>query len=234
MPRREPNPYNSRARAVESALRDYAASTRVHVSSISRADAREILKGRGLYSSEGSLSRDLAAIRKAQPDFGGPRTAWTRTNTEFIDIDGRALAATRWEFIPGRVWRQGGYTIAARLGGEIVSVHIAVGARDVGAARAMALNALYEKVDRLRRRRLRRSGGGMPWTSRCPLCGEGEPEVKTEAYGWICQTCADRLESEGPVVATPGDWGQTWDTDPADLDIRVIVEAERAPWARYM
>ena len=232
---REPNPYNTRARAVESALRDYAASARVHVSSISRAQAREILKERGLYSSEGSLSRDLAAIRKAQADFGGPRTAWARPNTATVVIDGQQYAATRWEHIPERVWRQGGYDIGVRIGGEIISVRVATGARDAGRARALALDAIYKKVADWRRKRQKRRGGG-GWISRCQLCGMQEPELYDERYGWICYDCASRIEEEQEEEDSGGGdmWDQDEDTPDPDLDIRVLVPTERARWARYI
>ncbi len=65
------NPYNDRASRVADALMQAAHAANKTPGQLTRAEAREIPKMKGLSTSEGAFSRDLAAVRNDL--FGGPR-----------------------------------------------------------------------------------------------------------------------------------------------------------------
>jgi hypothetical protein len=187
--KKTPNPWNDRAARVADALMLAAHERKVAVQDLSRKEIREILKGRGLYTSEGSLSRDLAAIRKTLPEFGGPRTPWARGASKVITINGQQRVLVRADLLPARAISSDRQFVLFGGGGNAVSVKVKVYKGDrkeqiLMRARSRALEVMHADG----------GSGAVPYPAAsprfCPECGRPTMD------GGLCDECAEALGDE--------------------------------------
>jgi len=187
--KKTPNPWNERAARVADALMLAAHERKVAVQDLSRKEIREILKVRGLYTSEGSLSRDLAAIRKTLPEFGGPRTPWARGASKVITINGQQRVLVRADLLPARaISNSDRQFVLFGRDGNAVSVKVKVYKGDrkeqiLMRARSRALEVMHAD-----------GSGAVPYPAAsprfCPECGRPTMD------GGLCAECAEALGDE--------------------------------------
>ena len=212
---RTPNPYNARAARVAEILRGYAREAGRPVADLSRKEIRAALQQAGAYTSEGSLSRDLAAIRKNLPDFGGPRTRWAATGESIVVIDGQTYRRRSLQQLTRRdIGRVAG--VVAQRGGVAGVLRLAVDLRDLDmpAARGVLAQAQDEARRRLERRLGRSAQPFHPFSPRlCAMCG-----VLTY-HGALCENCvSELLDYDDP---------EAFLRDAADLDDDDLEDALR-------
>lgn len=189
MASRLPNQYNTRAAMVADALRDAATARNVSPAALTRAEMRAILQTRGLYTSEGSLSRDIAAVRRGGgAEFGGLRTAWAIK--EVVAINGKTYVKKSIFDVQKRdldriaavgVGKYVRWTSAARLAGDAPRVRAQLFALSDGvraAARARLASQPRAPLGR---------GGGSPY---CVICGNWTDTPP------ICDSCRAQIAAE--------------------------------------
>ena len=190
------NPYTLRSLQLENALREEAERRNVAPSALSRAEVRAIARERGLYTSEGSLSRDLAAIRRERPgDFGGPRRGQRGPERDdLVTINNRTYirrrlgdltaADARRVVALGVLQADGSWEIRRARSGAGATAQMEDGQR---------LAALHnEAASWLDKRRLVGGGIKRPSPAPCIVCGES-PSWEDPA---ICAECAAGLDAE--------------------------------------
>lgn len=239
--RREPNPWNERAREVAEIILQYAQENKVSPDSLSRAQIRQLLKEKSTeqkkyYTSEGALSRDLAAIRKYGKeygkDIGDPRRYWASTNYKEVFLDGEQTYAVKLMAVPKAGWR-GSVTVGALVGDTLVFVGF-MASGDPGVDRQRATTLLTQKIKEVQKDH-QQWVKKKPYRSKCAICGVNEPDVYDPDYGYVCIPCLESLSLPLDDEDEIDDYSSLpaigWNADPKVEEMFVFVDRD-TPWLR--